>query len=264
MNSKNAILRLNIDSGRLSHAYIAGAEQTDTLAMVAVCSGHGDAKPCMCCSNCDKASRRIHPDITFVDKQADKREIVVDQIRKLKKDIIAVPTESEKKVCIINKADLLNINSQNALLQILEEPPAYAVFILSTETPAALLPTVRSRCMEIKARTDSEEPDSSAREMADELFSAMGTGNIALAALMFRLEKLDKDAFGEFLGAAREQAAKRLGISSASAAGNPRKALALVERTLGRAAEMLDLNVSVGHISGLICATLIDKSEDLF
>ena len=259
MSSNDANPLINIDGDRMSHAYIVGGGQTDALAMAAVCSGHGSKKPCMACTSCNKASRHIHPDITVIDKQSDKREIVVDQIRKLKKDVIIVPTESEKKAYIINDAELMNINAQNAFLQILEEPPSHAMFILSTETPAALLPTVRSRCVELKARFEAQEPDSVAAEMANELFSAMERGNISLAKFMFRLEKLDKDMFGKFLNTAQEQAAMRLRGAVNAVSGVPRETIALTGRTLGKAKDMLDLNVNVGHISGLICATLIDK-----
>lgn len=249
----------SIDSDRLSHAYIAGSGLADIIATAAVCSGHVAAKPCMACVSCGKAARRIHPDVIVVDKQPDKREIVVDQIRRLKKDVIVLPTESEKKAYIINNADSMNMNAQNAFLQMLEDPPGYAVFILSTDTPEALLRTVRSRCVELRGRHEFEAAGSVALEMADELFSAIDGGSAPLAGLMFRLEKLDKETFGAFIDAAREQAAKRLRTASPAAGRISRKTIADTERTLCRAKEMLDLNVNVMHISGLICASLIDK-----
>jgi hypothetical protein len=187
----------------------------------------------------------------------DKRDIVVDQIRELKKDVIVVPNDSAKKAYVINSADLMNRNAQNAFLQTLEEPPAHAVFILRTENPAALLPTVRSRCVELKAPSDTETPDATTEEMAGELFAAMKQGNVRLAAFMFRLEKLERDEFAGFLSAARVLAAEKLRPDSPDAACTPRLAIARTERLLVRAGEMLDLNVSTGHISGMICANLL-------
>ena len=255
--SNDSSATLNINGDRLSHAYIAGGELADTLAMAAICSASG-SKPCGTCAHCVKALRRIHPDITYVDKPQDKQEIVVGQIRELKKDVIIVPNESGKRAYVVNSADLMNRNAQNAFLQILEEPPAHAVFILRTDNASALLQTVRSRCVELKPRTKEDVPDSAAEAMASEFFSVIGKGNAALASFMFRLEKLDKDAFAGFLPAARAQAAALLRADAACDSGIPREMIARAERLLQKAGEMLDLNVSTGHISGMICASLIE------
>jgi len=249
--------KINLDGNRLSHAYIAAGDLADTLAMTAVCSGKSGAKPCMKCPHCDKASRHIHPDIMVVDKLPDKREIVIEQIRELKRDVIVVPNEAEKKAYIINYADSMNINAQNAFLQILEEPPVHAVFILRTENPVALLPTVRSRCVDLKARHVPDTIDPAAVEMANELFSALEQGNVALARLMFRLEKMEKNVFSAFLCTAREQVVIKLRAAMSGGAGLSGEILTRTERILVRAEEMLDLNVGTGHISGMICASLL-------
>ena len=254
----------NLSFDRLSHAYITSGELTDSLAMAAVCSGRGGDKPCKKCSGCDKASRRIHPDITYIDKLPDRREILVEQIRRLKKDVIIVPSESDKKVYIISNADLMNVSAQNAFLRILEEPPGYAVFILNTEAPTSLLPTVRSRCVELKSKPGAEVPDTEATEMADRFLAAARQGNAAIAGFMFQLEKLDKEAFGRFLPAVMERAVMELRSNLQTTPSVPDTAVADIERTLRKAKEMLDLNVSAGHISGLICAAMIKVSEVSF
>ena len=251
MNHTKANDNFILDTDRLSHAYIVSGELAETLAMAAVCAGSGGKKPCMDCTHCYKAAHHIHPDITVVSKLPDKREIVVEQIRELKKDIIVVPNEADKKAYIINGADSMNINAQNAFLQILEEPPTHVVFILKTENPVALLPTVRSRCMDLKTRHGFEPAGTAAMEIANEFYSAIERGNAPLAKFMFRLEKLDKNAFAEFLTAAREQASLRLRAAA------PREVIAQAERILVRAGEMLDLNVGTGHISAMICASLL-------
>jgi len=259
----------NISSDRLSHAYIVSGGLAEALAMSAVCAGPEAARPCGSCTHCAKASRGAHPDIMVVEKAPDKREIVVDQIRALKRDVIVVPNEAGKKAYIVNEADSMNKNAQNAFLQILEEPPSHAVLILRTENPAALLPTVRSRCVEIKSRALAgtvmeAAPPAVGAEMARELFDSLSSGNAALVSLMFRLEKLDKDTFSQFLSAAREQAAIRLretgsgGSEQRSAERDAmRELLARAERVLVEAGDMLDLNVGTGHLSGMICANLI-------
>jgi len=256
----STVTPVSFDSGRLSHAYIVSGELADALAVTAVCSGNDWERPCGSCIHCSKALRQIHPDIIFVSKLPDKREILVDQIRRLKKDVIVVPNEADRKVYIVNDADTMNTNAQNAFLQILEEPPKFVVFILRTDNPAALLPTVRSRCMELKATQKQDAPDIKASEIAGEFFSAIKRGNAQLTAFMFRLEKLDKNIFPAFLSAAREQAALMLkaAVSGPFETSIPPETLARAESILVKAEEMSDLNVSPGHISGMICASLID------
>lgn len=253
--------QLSIGNDRLSHAYIASGALADALAMAVVCSGTGASRPCMNCKHCGKASRRIHPDIAFIDKYPDKQIINVDQIRELKQDAFIIPIESEKKAYIINNADLMNASAQNAFLQILEEPPSHSVFILSTENPTMLLPTVRSRCVPLTASPSREAPDTLSGEMADEFFSALEKGNVPLAAFMFRLEKLDKAQFAGFIEAARGRAITKLRDASTGESAIHQKILAKAEETLIKAGEMLDLNVNTGHISGLICASLMHAAE---
>ena len=256
MNSSYAGTDLIFDSNKLSHAYIVPGSIADTLAMAAVCSGSG-IKPCKNCVHCSKASRGIHPDITVVKKTENKREIVVDQIRALKSDVIVLPNEADKKVYIINNAELMNENAQNAFLRILEEPPSYAVFILKTDTPHELLPTVRSRCVDIKSKPDELPADSATIDIVKNFFSALQLGNTSIIEFMFRLEMLDKGQFSGFLIAARKQVADELKTTAPGGETVARETLSRIERILVNAGEYLDFNVSVGHISGMICANLI-------
>jgi len=262
MNSTDIHPSQRFDSVRLSHAYIVPGSMAKTIAMAVVCSDIG-TKPCMKCAHCGKSSRGIHPDISVISKPDKKREIIVDQIRELKRDVIVIPNESEKKAYIIKDADLMNISAQNAFLRILEEPPTHAVFILQTDTPAELLTTVRSRCVEIKSHIHETPPDTAITEILCEFFSAISGGSISLVEFMFRLESLDKSQFSAFLAAARLRTAAELIESSpgrergAERGAESRDLLSHLERTLVKAGEYLDFNVSVGHISGMICANLI-------
>ena len=262
MNSTDILQIPGFDSGRLSHAYIVSGGMAKTLAMATVCSGNGK-KPCMECVHCNKSLRGVHPDISIIDRLENKREIVVDQIRGLKRDVIVVPNESEKKAYIINNADMMNINAQNAFLRILEEPPEHAVFILETDTAAELLPTVRSRCVELKSIIEGMPPSTAIIDMTDEFFSALRRGNAALVEFMFRLETLDKDQFTAFIAAAREQAAEELKTALIEERGKEERGntLSRAERVLEKAGEYLDFNVSTGHISGMICASLVKEFD---
>ncbi|MGB6230363.1 MAG: DNA polymerase III subunit delta' [Litorimonas sp.] len=82
-----------------------------------------------------------------------KRDIPVDEVRKLAKFFQSTAAESDDwRVCILDKADDLNTNSENAILKMLEEPPARTLFLLLADQPGQLLPTIRSRCLHLPLR----------------------------------------------------------------------------------------------------------------
>jgi DNA polymerase-3 subunit delta' len=89
-----------------------------------------------------------HPDFITVD-DPEKKTVPVDLIRRARADIYIQPNESDHKIYLFPRAQDMGIPGQNALLKVLEEPPAYGVFILLTDNPEKLLPTVRSRCTEL-------------------------------------------------------------------------------------------------------------------
>ena len=263
-------IETTFNGSRLSHAYIVPLSLAHTLAMAVVCSS-SEQVPCLSCSNCNKSSRNIHPDITVIGKLEGKREIQVNQIRELKKDVIVVPNDSNKKAYIIREAETMNVASQNAILRILEEPPSHTVFILATESPDGLLPTVRSRCITINQRAQAPSVSASIDEISDEFIEAIKADILTLTKFMFRLEKLDRLQFSSFLVAACDRLSQELrsitkdqgtpfdGYNSAYI--NMAELLSHTEKTLLLASELLGVNVNVGHIAGMICANLIQIRE---
>lgn len=108
---------------------------------------------CGGCPACRKVSLGLHPDLREIrpgfneETGKPKRDIVVDQVRESILAPLALPPyEGRKLIFLLDPAEALNANAQNALLKSLEEPPSYVQFLLVTANPAALLPTVRSRC----------------------------------------------------------------------------------------------------------------------
>lgn len=90
------------------------------------------------------------PDYKYISRKEDKKDIIIDQIRKeLIDDIYEAPISCDKKVYIIDDAELLNIAAQNALLKTLEEPPRYVVIILISHNLSSFLPTIISRVNKI-------------------------------------------------------------------------------------------------------------------
>lgn len=115
------------------------------LSYAIVCSG--DNVPCFNCHNCHLAKDSNHPDIAVIVPEEGKKSISVKQIRQLKANAYIKPHTANSKVFIIDYADTLNEESQNALLKVLEEPPQNTFFILIAESKASLLTTVISRCV---------------------------------------------------------------------------------------------------------------------
>ena len=140
--------------GRASHFYLISGPQGSgrhTLARLlaaALLCREAD-KPCLRCSACRKVLEGLHPDFITVD-DPEKKTVPVDLIRQARADIYVRPNEADRKVYLFPRAQDMGLPGQNALLKVLEEPPAYGVFLLLTDNPEKLLPTVRSRCVELK------------------------------------------------------------------------------------------------------------------
>ena len=104
-------------------------------------------KPCGMCQSCRKVREDIHPDVVTVRDDGHK-ELPVELVRQLRQDVYIRPNDGARKVYIFADCGQLNQRDQNVLLKIVDEGPDYAAFLFCAETAAALLPTVRSRCVE--------------------------------------------------------------------------------------------------------------------
>jgi len=109
---------------------------------------HGDS--CDECSSCQRIGQNKHPDVYWVFPVGKKRVIKISQIREMQRFASMRAFEAKKKVCVIVDAHTLNEQSSNALLKTLEEPPPNTVFILVTDSPETLLPTIRSRSQDVR------------------------------------------------------------------------------------------------------------------
>lgn len=153
-------LRAGLRRNRMSHFYlISGPEGSGKrtlaklLAAALMCTG--EEKPCGGCEGCRKVLGDVHPDFITVD-DPEKKTVPVDLIRQARADIYVQPNEGQRKIYLFPRGQDMGIPGQNALLKILEEPPSYGVFLLLTDNPERLLPTVRSRCTELALQSVPE------------------------------------------------------------------------------------------------------------
>ena len=156
-------LRSAIALDMVSHAYILNGPEysgkmmlAEAFAMALQCEGEGE-RPCLECRSCRQAMDHNQPDIIYVSHEKP-NTIGVDDIRtQINNDIVIKPYSSRYKVYIVDEAEKMNQQAQNALLKTIEEPPAYAVILLLTTNADSFLQTILSRCITLNLKAVKED-----------------------------------------------------------------------------------------------------------
>ena len=112
--------------------------------------------PCLDCPACDKVLEGKCPDIRFIGREG-KASIGVDAVRFLRQDVLIPPNDLDTKIYIIEDAETMTVQAQNALLLTLEEPPPYVLFLLLCDGADALLETIRSRAPVLRTEPIPDE-----------------------------------------------------------------------------------------------------------
>lgn len=169
----------------------------NTFAKALQCEG--EKRPCDSCKSCHAFNHGNHPDVIYFQPLKNGKTYTIEDVREqLLETVDLKPFQYEKEIYIIEKADTLNIQSQNALLKTLEEPPAHVVFLLLAERAEAFLPTILSRVVVMKIRPLSAETIADylmqAGHLAEEshILSAYAQGRIGQA-----LELVEDEGFRE-------------------------------------------------------------------
>ena len=181
-------------TGKVSHAYILSGEEgmgkktlANAFAMTLLCE-EGGREPCMQCHACKQVMSGNHPDLIYVTHEKP-ASMGVDNIREQINDTIMVrPYSSQYKLYIVDEAEKMTVQAQNALLKTIEEPPAYAVIMLLTTNPDAFLPTILSRCVQLKLKPLKDsvvkeylEEKLHVKDIQAEIYSAFARGNLGKA-----------------------------------------------------------------------------------
>lgn len=164
-----ALLRRAIAGGRASHAYLftgprgvgrrtLGVE----LAKALNCLASPDQRPCEACRQCRLIERGVHPDVRLVKRSPDRKIISLraqsaptarnyaDSVEFIQSDAQLRPADGRAKVYLILNAEELGADAANRLLKTLEEPASFVHFVLSASDRGAVLPTIASRCQEVR------------------------------------------------------------------------------------------------------------------
>lgn len=139
----------SIENETLSHSYLFVGIQGIGKKMLVL----EFAKKVLCikneqegqCKSCMEFESNNHPDFMCIEPEGN--SIKIEQIRFLRKKIQEKPIVSNKKVYIINDADVMTLEAQNCLLKTLEEPPEFAIIVLIGSNESSFLSTIKSRCM---------------------------------------------------------------------------------------------------------------------
>lgn len=178
---KNRISR-DISDRTLAHAYIiegplgCGKHTLAYNIAAALSCSSESCVPCCKCKSCGKIFANKSPDIVTVGLEEDKVTIGIEAVRRVRNDISTAPNDLNVKVYIIENADAMTVQAQNAFLLSLEEPPEYIMFFLLCENSTSLLETVRSRAPTLRlqrlANKEVEEyllkNDKRANQLAEE------------------------------------------------------------------------------------------------
>ena len=196
--------RSALTSRKISHAYIINGEKSagkefiaKIFAQTLQCEKGGD-EPCMECHSCKQALSDNQPDIIKITHEKP-NTISVDDIRaQINNDVAIKPYSSPYKVYIMNEAEKMTVQAQNAILKTLEEPPEYAVILLLTTNVNSLLPTILSRCVVLNMKPVADDlvrkflmeelqiPDYKA-----EVCVAFARGNVGRAKALASSEEFD-------------------------------------------------------------------------
>ncbi|MFW6026506.1 MAG: ATP-binding protein [Candidatus Woesearchaeota archaeon] len=191
----------NISSQNKTHAYLfSGYDNTSLKYIVNLVamsfSFNNSEKPCLYCSNCKKILGKKSIDV-FSYPSSNNTNILVKDIEQINDISSTRPLDLDYKIFILNNIENSSIAAQNKLLKILEEPPKYVIFILSSSNLESVLPTVKSRCRILDIpRLDEREIEAYLKDESNinkdkiEIASSNSFGHIGKA-----LEILDNDRY---------------------------------------------------------------------
>ena len=262
------VLKSQLMTGKLSHAYLfTGSRGTGKttcskiLAKAVNCEHPVDGNPCNQCAACRSIDDGSCTDVLEIDAASNNG---VDNVRSLRDDAIYAPATVKKRVYIIDEVHMLSISAFNALLKIIEEPPAHLMFILATTELHKVPATILSRCQRFSFRRISPEDIASriqyvAYEEGIELDpdAANILARLADGALRDGLSLLDQCASSAGGPLTAERVYQCLGIAGA------KKAAELLEAAAHRDTKTALTMLTQQYLEGKDLSALVDELVSL-
>lgn len=150
-------------AGRCPHALLLTGQAglgkrafAEAFSALALCGQPRDGQACGSCKDCHLWQAGSHPDFLRVEPEKVGSPLKVEQIRQLGDFVSRTSGRGGARLVWIAPAEAMNINAANALLKNLEEPAASVIFLLISDSPAGLLPTIRSRCQSVAFSSPTE------------------------------------------------------------------------------------------------------------
>ncbi|MFN3505751.1 MAG: DNA polymerase III subunit delta' [Caldimicrobium sp.] len=210
------LLTRAIQKKQISHAYLfcgpkgVGKKTTARAFIYHLFCQINPEDPCGKCLSCQKLDKNIHPDVYFIAPEL--RDIKIENIRAIERFLRTGPLEAPFKVIFMEKAEKLNPEAGNALLKSLEEPPHYGLFLLITEKPYQILPTILSRTQIVRFRP---LPIKSIKEYLIKCYQieetlAQSLAELSQGSLEIALEILDSGLLEELIAFIKASAEKNI------------------------------------------------------
>jgi DNA polymerase-3 subunit gamma/tau len=251
-------LKKIVASGNISHALLfsgpKGIGKTSAARILAkIINCEGTHPPCNKCDQCVSIAKGTNIDVIELDAASNRG---IDDIRALRDAVKLSPARGKKKIYIIDEAHMLTTEAGNALLKTLEEPPSHVVFILATTNPEKLLPTIRSRAVNIlfqRARPEEIERSltrvvrgenikidkESLRLIAEKSGGSFRDAHKTLEQLISEGKKLDPQSVRDFLFNAKAFAVEELIANLLHR--KTKEALEIIEKAFDKGAPMENL-----------------------
>jgi len=247
------ILKQSLENGRLAHAYLFyGPELKEQhekalwLAQALNCpESISKSNPCLKCSTCERIAKGNYPDVIEVFPHGAMRVIRINEARQIQETASYKPFEGKFKVFILHEANCIQEAASSAFLKILEEPSASTVFLLLTNEPGSILPTILSRCQGLQFHGDAEGFREKMLEVCDgdsgllEMLSEFSQGSIENARAL--IEKGIWDRRKSFL----ETFIKAIEGNTLESFNEISKGVALIDSELEEIEERLEEEVKV-------------------
>ncbi|MGI9061625.1 MAG: DNA polymerase III subunit gamma/tau [Ktedonobacteraceae bacterium] len=283
-------LKNALTSGKLAHAYIftgpRGTGKTTTARLLAKtinCEHPVNGEPCNSCQQCREITAGNSFNVIEIDAASNRG---IDSIRDLREKVMMPPSTGKYKVYVLDEAHMLTTEAFNALLKTLEEPPAYAIFVMATTDVHKMLPTVLSRCQRfdfkrITARQIvghlnyvAEQEHVKIERSAAELIARAAAGGMRDAlslldqAIAYSGDDISLAQVQTMLGVADPRAIQKLitHVSQLESAA----CLYLIHELSEAGADLRQINVQVGEYwralmlakAGADIVTILDRTED--